>query len=334
MRAFAFLTLIAFASAMTGDFRPNWSKTLLDQQIQRQLFENQVRRSDFEGLERQYGKQTVAQELCDRVAQLVQNLARENASGDVLSVAQRVADGIKRLILEAKQTKITETIEKLQSQQWKGQLSGGFQEIRTAATIRAIEHLREKLQKTEQEKETVVTSSLENLRKTLQVVIETQLTAERCQKSLTGVTQLSNIVDRKLISGATELTPTGFLAKIQKLVIQFCIQDIQKEIAHVQQSIPQVQQQQQLVSEQRCAIQLQVVVLQQRGDIELAQRLQSTEEQLARKEEELVEQQVACSVIAENLQEAATENELQLQKETVIEQVERRALTGRSGRLY
>ncbi|KAH1017537.1 uncharacterized protein LOC109535208 [Dendroctonus ponderosae] len=334
MRAFAFLTLIAFASAMTGDFRPNWSKTLLDQQIQRQLFENQVRRSDFEGLERQYGKQTVAQELCDRVTQLVQNLARENASGDVLSVAQRVADGIKRLILEAKQTKITETIEKLQSQQWKGQLSGGFQGIRTAAAIRAIEHLREKLQKTEQEKQTVVTSSLENLRKTLQVVIETQLTAERCQKSLTGVTQLSNIVDRKLISGATELTPTGFLAKIQKLVIQFCIQDIQKEIAHVQQSIPQVQQQQQLVSEQRCAIQLQVVVLQQRGDIELAQRLQSTEEQLARKEEELVEQQVACSVIAENLQEAATENELQLQKETVIEQVERRALTGRSGRLY
>lgn len=229
MRAFAFLTLVAFASAMTGDFRPSWTKTLLDQQIQRQLFENQVRgsRADFIGVGRSgfegVDKQTVAQELCDRVAQLVQNFARDKTSGDVELVAQSVADGIKQLIIEAKQTEITKTIEKLQSQQWRG-----LQAVKTAASDRVIKYLKQQLYKAEQEKGTVVSNSLENLRKTLEVVIEAQLTAERSQKSFSGVTHLSNIVDRRIVPGVSQLTSTAFLAKLQKLVIQYYIQGIQK----------------------------------------------------------------------------------------------------------
>lgn len=74
--------------------------------------------------------------------------------------------------------------------------------------------------------------------------------------------------------------------------------------------------------------------LQQRGEVELVQRLQETEEQLARKEVELGENQVACNLIAQNLQEAATEIEFQLQKQTVIEQEERYVFFGRVGRLF
>ncbi|MCC9090736.1 hypothetical protein, partial [Bacillus pumilus] len=150
-----------------------------------------------------------------------------------------------------------------------------------------------------------VIAATSQLGRTLEAAIESQLTLDNVD-----VQQWGRV-------GQSDLNSGVFLAKVEQLVDENIIQEIQTEISRQQAQIQQLQQQKVLVDQQKQQIQVQLADVQQFGQLRV--QLEQVQHQLQRQDEDLICQQLARQLVIQQLQQALIEQQQQLQRDILGE---------------
>ncbi|KAH1003964.1 hypothetical protein HUJ04_003793 [Dendroctonus ponderosae] len=237
-----------------------------------------------------------------REIQQTQNVIQEGLGSDRViksDAAQQAAHEVVQQALLARQGQTVEGIQQLEQQQ-RIAPQNIAQQVTTNEAI-------DKLQKQLVFQQTVapVIAATSELGRTLEAAIESQLTIDNVNTQQWGRGRQSD-----LHSGV-------FLAKVEQLVDENIIQEIQTEISRQQGQIKQLQQQKILLDQQKQKIQVQLSSVQE--DQESRLQLQEVQQQLQRQEEELVNQQLARQLVIQQLQQALFEQQQQLQQDIVGE---------------
>ncbi|ENN81641.1 hypothetical protein HUJ04_003792 [Dendroctonus ponderosae] len=237
-----------------------------------------------------------------REIQQAQNVIEQGLGYDRViksDVAQQAAREVVEQALLARQGQTIEGIQDLEQPQ----RTNPQNIVERIATNEAIDNLQNQL--VFQRNIGPVVAATSQLGRTLEAAIESQLTLDNVD-----VQQWGRV-------GQSDLNSKVFLAKVEQLVDENIIQEIQTEISRQQAKIQQLQQQKVLVDQQKQQIQVQLIDVQQIGD--LGVQLEQVQQQLQRQGEELIGQQLARQLVIQQLQQALIEQQQQLQRDILGE---------------
>ncbi|XP_050303288.1 uncharacterized protein LOC126741053 [Anthonomus grandis grandis] len=223
-------------------------------------------------------------------------------------LAHQAAQEVLKNAVEARQGQTVESIVDIEKQLQQNVL-GVPQPLEQVVAAKAINGLNKKLQLLQMAKESILPTS--QLSQSLEAAIAAQLVSDNVEVEM----------EHQGHSLGNVRQPSGvFRSRVEQLIDQTNIEEIEMEIVNQLVIIKQLQQQKQFTSQQLEVIVAELVVLQKQGaSINQLQQLHQAQLQLQQQEKQLVVNILARQQVVQQLKQALVEQQINLQHNIMAE---------------